>query len=100
MSKALANRVKEAVFRDNTIVCSMDTIQDSPGFSTRHMQFLGLSKSDLKKLEHKGFARRGYSKNMWLPGETTPNGSVVPAGCTERGRGMSVRWILVGDYNG
>lgn len=72
MSKQLADKVKAALKLDNTIVVDAANLQDAQGFTEDHMQYLGLDKRDLKNLERKGLAARGYLKTnkgnrrMWI----------------------------------
>jgi hypothetical protein len=63
------------------------------------MEYLGLSKADLKRLERAGMALRGYSQNVFLPGQKMPNGTLVEdkPGVTYRGKGHHALWIIVAD---
>lgn len=89
MSKLL-DKVKKALEQDNTIV-SEDPAK-AQGFSTEYLGYLGLSQSDLKKLERSGMALRGYTQNFYKPGDKLPNGKIAEDLYT--GRGHRLRWIL------
>ena len=102
MRSQLHVRLEKACHEDNTIVVRPEEAHLHPGFSTDYLESLGISKMDLKLLERIGFAYRGYTKNVWLPGETMPNGKSVPNdedsikhGLRFHGPGHRVRWILV-----
>lgn len=94
MSK-LHDKVKAALETDNSIVVSREELGKHPGFTQKYMEELGLSKVDLKKLERKGLAVRGYTKNTWNPGETMPNQRVVEQGAQYFGRGHRPMWVLI-----
>ena len=78
-SKSLLERVQDACEKDNTIVCARDKVSEVSGFAESYFEYLGLSRTDLKKLESTGLALRGYARG------------------TTRGGGHSVRWILITD---
>lgn len=96
MSKLL-DRVIAACEINNCIVVDRREARQHPGFALEYFERLGLSKADLKRLESKGLALRGYTKNVWLAGEKTPNGKEVPEGYIAKGTGHRVRWILIAD---
>lgn len=77
---SLFNRLKEALHQDNSITCTKEELNMAKGFSTEYLESLGLRKADLKKLERKGLAVRGY---------------------TQSPKGNRTRWIIVekGDIN-
>jgi hypothetical protein len=80
----LYNRVAEAIKNDNTICATLDEIKkENKGYTTTYMESLGLSKTDLKKLERKGLALRGYGTRE----ATTPLG--------KRKSTRVVVWMLV-----
>ncbi len=69
-------RVKKALIEDTSIMITKKELLDPEfrhtGFGTDHMQYLGLKKSDLKKLERAGLAVRSYkceqegNQTRWL----------------------------------
>jgi hypothetical protein len=77
LKMGLRQRLKAACEKDSNIVVAADKLSAHPGFTTDYMTNLGLTKQDLKKLEHVGAAKRGYTRNCWLPGETLPNGKIA-----------------------
>ncbi len=77
MIKTLAIRLEKAFKQDPKICCTPPELDNHPGSSTEYLNSLGLSKRDLKALERMGFAIRGRTKNVWVSGETAPNGQVV-----------------------
>jgi hypothetical protein len=91
----LLEAVKNAVEQDNTIIAGTDVVHLQPGHSEEHFAYLGLSRNDLKKLENRGLAIRGYTKNVWLEGEMMPNKRIVPKGVRYHGSGSRVRWMLL-----
>ncbi len=97
LTKGLIDRLALALQRDHKITAIRGQEHLAEGVSTAYMQALGLSKIDLKRLESNGFALRGYTKNVWLEGETLPNGKLVAAGKRFHGRGHAVRWLLLTD---
>lgn len=98
----LLEKVKNALQADPNISVTIGELLTNPGFEESYLSLLGLDRSDLKKLERMGLAIRGYSKNIWGPGEQLPNGNIVKEKETYRGSGHRVRWLLVtkGDGNG
>lgn len=80
MSLKLLELVKDALAQDKEIVVSRTKLQTETckGFTQPYMESLGLTKVDLKLLERKGLAARGYAK--------TP-------------KGLRVVWVLIGDEN-
>jgi hypothetical protein len=98
MRLGLRDRLRLALSQDQNIVVSAEEALTHPGFPVDHFEELGLTKTDLKKLNRIGAALRGYTKNVWLPGETMPNGVTVPTdkpGIQYRGNGHRVRWVLI-----
>lgn len=104
MKTALFKRVQAALEKDMHIVVPRDQVQKSLGYSLKHFEELGLSKTDLKQLESQNLAQRGYLKNRWVEGEMLPNGTLVGKDQIFNGTGHQVRWILlcdpVGDVSG
>jgi len=92
---SLRERVAKALETDNNIVCPANQTGSRNGFTEAYFAQLGLTQADLKKLERMGLAARGYTKNVWLSGETLPNGKVVENDVRYNGRGHGVRWILL-----
>jgi hypothetical protein len=81
------------------VVVAKDRLAGVEGFSTAFMNHVGLTTSDLKKLERNGLAMRGYTKNVWRAGELLPNGKRVEDDpfVSYRGKGHSVVWVLLKD---
>lgn len=92
---SLHTKVQKALEQDNSIIIREEDLTKSNGFSLAYFELIGLTSSTLKKLERKGLAKRGYTKNEWLPGETLPNGKVVPEGNKYVGKGRRTRWFLI-----
>lgn len=92
----LVDRVKRALEINKNIAVDISELGTARGFTQNEMAELGLSKVDLKKLERKGLAARGYTKNTWGAGETLPSGKEVPLGSHFNGKGHHPMWILVG----
>src|SRR5687767_874818 len=83
---SLNDRVKHALEQDNTLVIERSKLNEAKGFDEQYLSFLGLSKRDMKKLESKGMAIRGYGK---FEGKTYLG----------RGRLEFKRiWVLVADH--
>lgn len=61
-------RIKKAVMEDNSIVVTKTELSNPEfkhsGFGMGHLEYLGLRKSDLRKLEHAGMAVRTYAKEF------------------------------------
>lgn len=76
-SQGLLTRVKAACAKDASIVVAEDAVEESQGFSESYLEYLGLTRQELKNLEKSGLAKRGYARG------TTQNG------------GHQVRWILI-----
>lgn len=74
MNRRLVGVVKQALERDRTIAASKAELETSTGKSESEMAAVGLSRNDLKKLERKGLAMRGYAPSK---------------------SGHQLRWILV-----
>jgi hypothetical protein len=96
MNKRLIDVVKKALEQDNTIAVDISELDKAEGKTEEYMEYLGLKRNDLKKLERAGLALRGYTKNVYLPGDKMPNGKEVPEGSRYHGRGHSLRWLLIG----
>ena len=88
-------RLKLATGQDSSIMVGLEEAQIHPGNEPEYLSQLGLEKKHLKRLEKLGIAFRAYSKNIWLAGETMPNGKVVEPGSSYRDRGSRVLWLLV-----
>jgi hypothetical protein len=99
MRKELRERVAKALEQDNTLVVDRKDAHKCPGFTTQYMEYLGIKKSDLKRLERAGLALRGYTKNVWLAGEKMPDGRIVEDNpfVSYHGRGHHPMWILIAD---
>jgi len=98
MRLGLHDRLRLALSQDQNIVVSPEEALTHPGFPVEHFEELGMTKADLKKLVRIGACMRGYIKNVWLPGETMPNGMPVPTdkpGIQYRGKGHQARYVLV-----
>ena len=78
MRNRLVKTVLNALGMDPSIVCKVDKIAEAPGYDEGHFKMLGLTRSDLKRLERAGLALRGYRRD---------------------GDGFKVRWIIVGKGN-
>lgn len=74
------DRVKEALHEDSSIAVTKGELSQTQGFSTEYLGILGLKQSDLKKLERKGLAVRGYLK--------------VSKGSIFKGSEYQKRWVL------
>jgi hypothetical protein len=88
-------RLRAAIEADPSIVRESGQVVPHSGFRQDYLMSLGLLKSDLKKLERGGMAVRQYSKNIWVPGETLPNGSTVEDGKWAKGPGHRVLWNIL-----
>ncbi len=64
MNKRLVQVVKDALANDNTIVVPSNRIEGAKGFTEAHMEYIGLKRNDLKKLERHGLALRGYGTHV------------------------------------
>lgn len=97
MGKRASNQYKAFQEKHPEMVFSRSNLNDAAGYTTEAMGYMGIDKQALKTLERAGMAIRGYTKNVYLPGETRPDKTVIPADAnyTERGNGHTVRWILV-----
>lgn len=95
ISTATVERLKIALEQDASILTDKVGLEKHEGNSEAYLLSLGLSKGDLRRLEASGIAIRGYTKNIWLPGEQTPRGITVPVGQRYVGRGHHARWVLV-----
>jgi len=81
----LRQRLKEALIVDPTLVVPQEQLQAHPGIVLTRFEYVGLTSSDLKKLEHKGMAMRGYTQNLFSTSE----------GFKVYGSGTQVRWVLL-----
>lgn len=95
MTWGTAERLEMALKARPGLATFRDEVGKAKGFPMGYLEALGLTKQDMKRLERSGYALRGYTKNVWTPGETLPNGK--EATFTEVGRGHSVRWIILTD---
>ncbi len=86
-------RLKMALGQDRSI--SISKLDGATGFPEQYFIDLGLTQGDLHRLERLGFASRGYTKNFWGPGETTPRGHVVKDDEYFRGNGTRLKWIII-----
>ena len=59
MKTSLKQKLKKALEIDNTLMIKPVDIGSAIGFSLDHLEYCGLSKNDLKKLEIAGIAIRG-----------------------------------------
>ncbi len=75
MSK-LNEKVKAACEKDPRIVTDLENIKDHPGRTEAQLNNLGLTSSDLKRLERAGLAFRGYQPTR---------------------KGQELRWVLLGE---
>lgn len=94
METRLYKVVQAAITKDPKIVVHESDANLHPGFTEEYMDAAGLNRSDLKRLERKGLALRGYSKNVWTAGETV-NGHLVENDAFYVGKGHQVRWLLL-----
>lgn len=72
----LYDRIANALKQDNTIAVRADALEKVQGFPVEYFEYLGITKGDLRKLEAKGLALRGYSPTQ---------------------KGNLVRWVLVAE---
>lgn len=94
---SIAKRMVKAIEKDPSIVATVEDIRDSKhaGSTAAHLESLGLSKSDLKALEAAGCAFQARTRNIWGPGEVSPDGREVPKGHRAVGAGSRVVfWLL------
>lgn len=78
MSKALVEKINFALSKEpNLLVPRQDTFKHQ-GYPESYFDALGITRSDLKRMERIGFALRGYTKNAWFPGDIMPNGRPAP----------------------
>lgn len=82
--KKLAKKVEAALVQDNTILVPKDKLNETQGFTTEHMIYLGFAKYDLKYMERHGLAKRGYVR--------------VRRG-TNGAQFTQPRWVLIGETN-
>lgn len=78
-------RLEAAMDADNTLVVDRAELDKHLGFSLAHMQYVGLTKTDLRRLEAAGIVKRGMVK--------------VPKGSIYKGFDTQTRYIIVGDAN-
>jgi hypothetical protein len=91
----LRDRLNLALGQDPRLVIDRKEAETHPGFPIEYFEELGMNRSDLKKLVAKGLALRGYTKNVWAPGEPLPNGREADA--YYHGRGRRDRYVLIAD---
>lgn len=89
----LKERINLVLSQNPEMVVSRAEAQNHPGFTAEQYAELGLDKAQLKKLEAKGFALRGYTKNVWTEGDTLPNGKKADG--RYHGKGHKAKYILV-----
>lgn len=69
----LFEKLKAAIEADPEVIVPKDKLGESEGYNLAYWDVLGLSKTDMKKLERKGLAIRGYtprgSKSKLFPWE-------------------------------
>lgn len=85
--KKLYNRVKHAVQQDSSIVVERSKVSEYTGATTKYLQTLGLTKSDLLRLERAGLAIRGY----------LPKNIRQELDGTSKHDGYERRWLLIKD---
>ena len=73
-------RMTEALKIDPNIVGTPEdvTAGKNSGYPLEYFEELGMTLGDLLRLERAGLAFRFRTKNIYLPGETMPNGKEVP----------------------
>lgn len=59
----LKERIEKALQANPNIVVSPKDIENTLGFELEYLESLGITKSDLKRLERHGLAVRGYTNN-------------------------------------
>jgi hypothetical protein len=84
-----------AISQDSSIATTKEKFFEHPGNDAKYLDDLGLSEKHLKRLEKMGYAVRAYTKNIWMPGEPTPDNKPVKPGTTARGPGHRVKWLLL-----
>jgi len=72
------NKLLEIAEKHPEILVKKEDLSKAEGFSLPYYKSIGLGKNDLRRLERLGVAIRGYSQNIWVSGDTLPNGKVVP----------------------
>lgn len=70
-------KLKQIAEKHPEILVPRDKLSEANGFTLPQLESMGFEKRDLVKLEHLGVAMRGYSQNMWGPGDTLPTGKVA-----------------------
>jgi len=60
MNYSLLQKVKAAAAKDPSVICAPENLDSAPGYSEAYFQFLGLDAGDLKSLEARKLAIRGY----------------------------------------
>lgn len=87
--KDLDKRFKRALEIDPDCLCPVDKVREHRGRSMFEMERLGFTKKDMKWLERKGLAIRGYTYNGQI--EYSPDGR------TNRNfmDGCKLKWILL-----
>jgi len=71
-------KLKQIAKKHPEILVKREDLEKANGFTLATLEAMGFEKRDLIKLEHLGVALRGYSQNVWKPGEIMPNGKVTP----------------------
>jgi hypothetical protein len=77
------------------VATTLEAVGTHEGTSPAHLELLGLDRPTLRRLERLGLAIRARTKNVWLPGEGTPDGRPVLPNTTARGKGSRIKWILI-----
>ena len=97
MNESTVQRMKAAIELEPAIVATTEDIRSGkhPGVTLGAMLALGITKKDLKKLQEAGFAFEARTRNVWLPGENTPDGKQVPEGSRAVGGGSRVLYWLI-----
>lgn len=71
-------KLKQIAEKHPEILVPRDKLEQANGFTLAALENMGFEKRDLIKLEHMRVALRGYSQNVWKPGDIMPNGKVAP----------------------
>lgn len=86
-NSALQRRINKALTEDNTILVHRSSIMKERPHALEYMEYLGLRKADLRKLESAGLAVRGLCKvgkefkmGWMLITDTDDTNSVLPSG--------------------
>lgn len=84
-----------AISQDPTICTTRADIENHNGNDPAYLDSLGLTEKHLRRLEKMGLAVRGYTRNIWYPGEKAPNEKEPKPGNSIRGSGHHVKWLLI-----